>query len=263
MNKLFICLYATVLASSLLRAEISEHELEARSDLWPLNVQTTEEIQAPEGVRTLKTGTRGILLRVENGKVILDTGRWGILAIPIAQTNILELAHKVASEEVPKQQGNVVSMLGGKFFDPQDERYQPFPYFEFQSIDYFLFYYTNSQDEACIHLNETLRSDYEAIKEAFSEVEILMIPLDESNEAMLKAIKEQQIPWPTMFHYMAKGYQNALHHEPKELPCLVLTDANGKVLAHSLKDYDQNNPEAVLALLKEKLTPNLSENAER
>ena len=252
MIKILIFLYSISILGSILRAKVNEEELASRSDLWPLNIKTTETITDDAGFPILKAATSGILLRIEEEKVILDTGRLGIVRIPISKTNALEIAREIESGEVAKSNGNIVSMLGGKFFDPQGEGYQPLPYFEFKSVDYFLFYYARGRDDDCIRFTEKLRSEYKTIKDKLPHFELLMIPLDDDNEAMFKHLEEQQIPWPTMFHYMARGYQKALDHKPKNLPCLVLTDANGKILAHSIKDYERNNPESVLQIIKEK-----------
>lgn len=83
--------------------------------------------------------------------------------------------------------------------------------------------------------------------------EVVFVSSDESQNDMLKYMKEASMPWAaTRLNGGASSYLKS-KFSGKGIPCLVLLDENGEVLSHSYVNGEYVGPSKVLNDLKQKL----------
>lgn len=136
--------------------------------------------------------------------------------------------------------GTVTDAVKGNLFVYADNGLQPFDDTKLSGIKYFAFYYSAHWCPPCRAFTPTLVEFYNREKKQHPEFELFFFSADRSQEAMVEYMKLMNMPWP------AVGFQKggALQKYCGEgIPCLVIVDANGKVLADSFENGDYVGPE--------------------
>ena len=196
------------------------------SDYWPESVTLVRDVMTTDGV-SLKQGRSGVLIRAENGELVVDFGRYGVVHLSPSDTDFYERA----PETKPDKDGQwaLFSRYVSRAFCDPDTRKQCQPGQYDQSGFYAVFYtdfggpeWTNSA--SLIHaLTPTL------LETKSIGVQPLIVPMDSSIEEMSEDMEETGVPAPTMMFFLSKGYQLAWDHHPEQWPVVVI-DRNGYVI---------------------------------
>lgn len=229
--KVMLCL----LASPLLQA-LDFTEVERRSELWPYKVHLAQDmvIERPEGAGpfTLVEGLSVVLVRCEGGKVLFDTGRFGMHAVEPEKTDILLQAAGIQLGTVEKSHSNLYVQVSARTFDPSTPDARVIPVERYEKVRYYFFLYSPVDHPALPALMDQLRPAYAALREKHPEAELLFLGSAPDASTYLNAVGTLRMTWPTMPWHFARGYIRALAHDPDLVaPTLVLTDADNKILA--------------------------------
>ncbi|MDP0495984.1 MAG: hypothetical protein Q7Q73_07215 [Verrucomicrobiota bacterium JB024] len=199
--------------------------IESHSQWWPVRLTLLEDVQAPDG--NIKAGRDVMLVRVEDGLVIADSGRMGMLTLQPEQTDLVERAR--ARQDIPwSGQGKLSHELANKLIDPQTRR-QNNPE-TFNEVDYLVILYGQLGTEPCQKLFAAVEAAQEQWSHDGLNCTVLFLPMQTGKAELMAAFEAGEVTWPSMFPYLSTGYIDVLHHQPQN-GTLVLVDKNGRLLA--------------------------------
>lgn len=125
----------------------------------------------------------------------------------------------------------------------------------FAPVKYWAFYYSASWCPPCRRFSPSLVSFYNQFKPKHPDFELVLVGDDRTEDAMLAYLKNDAMPWPAVkfddLHDDSLGVQQ---YCGKGIPCLVLVDADGKVLSDTYRHGQYEGPEVVVDDIK-KMVP--------
>ena len=101
----------------------------------------------------------------------------------------------------------------------------------------------------CRKFTPQLVEYYSRVKAQHPEFEIVFVSSDRSPLGMETYMRETQMPWPAVDFGKLAGKEALKKYLGKGIPCLVVVDASGKVLADTYEGGKRLGPEKVLANL--------------
>lgn len=119
---------------------------------------------------------------------------------------------------------------------------------------YYLFYYTASWCGPCHRFTPSLVEFYNTRKPKSDAFEVVLITSDQSEDAMEKYAKEMKMPWPQLKLSKTNSFKQSTKLGGSGIPCLVLTDLDGKVIKHSYEGGKYIGPTPVMNELGKLLT---------
>jgi nucleoredoxin len=124
-----------------------------------------------------------------------------------------------------------------------------------KDVKYWAFYYSASWCPPCRAFTPQLVDFYKDFKKNHPNFELIFVNDDRSEDDMLAYMNTDAMSWPTVrFSDIEDSRLGAKKYCGPGIPCLVLTDANGKVLSDSFHGKDYVGPEQVIEDIK-KLVP--------
>lgn len=148
---------------------------------------------------------------------------------------------------VDKFQGHLIVLEHGKPV--------PFDASTLKGVKYWAFYYSASWCPPCRAFTPHLVDFYKYFKKSHPNFELIFVNDDRSEDDMLAYMKNDDMTWPAVrFSDLDSLSLNAKKYCGPGIPCLVLTDANGKVLSDSFHGQDYVGPEQVMDDIK-KMVP--------
>lgn len=118
-------------------------------------------------------------------------------------------------------------------------------------VKYFAFYFSASWCPPCKAFTPKLVDFYDEIKPDFPEFELIFVSADQSEKDTQKYIVDYEMPWPAFKHGKHLGLVKSFGNG---IPCLVVTDADGKKLLDTYtEDEKYQGPASVLRDLKKLL----------
>lgn len=96
---------------------------------------------------------------------------------------------------------------------------------------------------------------YNRMKPKHPDFEVVFRSADKSEESMIEYMKEDKMKWPAL-KFGSKSPVN--QYSGNGIPCLVLVDPKGKVLAHSYVDGKYVGPQKVMDELEDLLKKDAS-----
>jgi nucleoredoxin len=141
----------------------------------------------------------------------------------------------------------VAATVKGNLVSSQNGALHPYPDAEFEKKKLIGLYFSAHWCGPCRQFTPQLVAYYSKIAAAHPEFEILFVSNDKNAGAMEGYMREAQMPWPALaFDKVAAAA--ALHrYAGSGIPCLVVVDETGKVVADSYAGKEYRGPEAVLA----------------
>ncbi len=158
------------------------------------------------------------------------------------------LSGSCAADVISKQiQSSLVKLEGKKL-----EKWTGLPS---DRIQYYALYFSAEWCPPCREFKPVLTKFYREMKPKYPSFEVILISRDETAKAMEDHLKMDQTPWPAIRFEEIASKSGILKYEGRGLPCLVLVDSQGKVLADSFVKNEYVGPESVLEALKKYLEP--------
>lgn len=119
--------------------------------------------------------------------------------------------------------------------------------------DYYAIYYSAHWCPPCRQFTPQLVSFYNSYSRKNDNFEIIFVSSDRSEDEMENYIKSAKMPWAALKFDKKKSSHPATNYSGRGIPCLVLLDNKGSVLAHSYTGGRYVGPSSVMNTLKEKL----------
>ncbi len=100
---------------------------------------------------------------------------------------------------------------------------------DFQTpVNFYVFYYAASTCPKCKEFTPTLVKFYN--KEKTDNFEVILISLDNSENAMTSYAVSNKMPWPQLMHSKVKQFMQSNPQGVSRFPALVVTDLEGKIV---------------------------------
>jgi nucleoredoxin len=124
-----------------------------------------------------------------------------------------------------------------------------------KDVKYWAFYYSASWCPPCRAFTPQLVDFYNYFKKSHPNFELIFVNDDRSEDDMLAYMKKDEMLWPAVrFSDIDSSSLDAKKYCGPGIPCLVLTDENGKVLSDSFQGKDYVGPTKVMEDIK-KMVP--------
>lgn len=113
-------------------------------------------------------------------------------------------------------------------------------------VKYYGLYYSASWCGPCRQFTPGFVRTYRELKQKHPEFEVVFVSADRSSGDMANYMKKDAMPWLALKYDLA-GNSGLQRYAGPGIPCLVLVDASGKVLADSFRGENYLGPQHVLA----------------
>lgn len=121
---------------------------------------------------------------------------------------------------------------------------------------YYAIYYSASWCPPCRAFTPKLVEFYNRIKPQNPHFELIFVSSDQTEQDMEKYIKGDKMMWPALSFDKKPTNKVLTSFSGRGIPCLVLVNAEGKVLSHSYEGENYVGPSKVLADIESTLAAN-------
>lgn len=156
----------------------------------------------------------------------------------------------VASENTSAEAPSIFKeLLEGKLVAVEGKRVAKYEMAE--EPQYYAFYFSASWCGPCKAFTPKLVSFYKENSEAKKTFEVIFMSRDQSGGDMEDYMKEDGMPWPAVRFRDADRIDEIKKYLGRGIPCLVLVDRQGKVIADSYVDGQYRGPTSVMGKMGE------------
>ena len=148
-----------------------------------------------------------------------------------------------ATSSVFSQDKTIAQQLAGSLVHLEQKNLKKFDDSTLSETKYFLFYYSAHWCPPCRAFTPKLVDFYNKTKPAHPEFEVVFVSSDRSDEDMKKYMQEIKMPWPAIKFNKIESLKKITAYAGPGIPCVVVVDAEGKVLADSFKGEQYLGPQ--------------------
>ncbi len=162
-------------------------------------------------------------------------------AAPVPEAASARAAPPWSGEITPIQR-----LLAGRLVHLESGGLKGFDARQLNGVKYYGIMFSAGWCGPCREFAPDLLDNYRKLRAQYPEFELVLVSGDRTPAEMLAYMNEEHMPWPAL-KFSARGELGEIARlAGPGIPCLVLIDANGKVLAHSFKGNDYLGPASVL-----------------
>jgi thiol-disulfide isomerase/thioredoxin len=125
----------------------------------------------------------------------------------------------------------IANLLAGKLVLPGENGFAE--YTPSNSPDYYAIYFSAGWCGPCHRFTPKLVNFYRHMKPLHGNFEVIFVSNDRDDRGMLDYMRELSMPWPAIRFSEIKGLPEIRKYEGPGIPCLVIIDAQGQVVADS------------------------------
>jgi hypothetical protein len=115
----------------------------------------------------------------------------------------------------------------------------PFNSEKFITAPYFVLYFEAGWSLECQKFSPLLMKAYHCQQHANKRFEVLVLPVEKSEDDMIGYMRSQRIKLPAVaFNRFGKDYPLWKFYSGNGIPCITVVDANGTLLLQSKNDQD-------------------------
>lgn len=208
---------------------VTLENLDASERFWPYMLSITEAFETPSG-RTLNAGTKGVLIRVEDGTAArIDFGRDGRARVPVAASDLVARANAIRLGTEPKNLPNLTWAIGARMVDPTGDTVGTYEIEHVIPSRGFLTVFVDPADEV---LFATMAKALSPLN-GRHDVMTVIFPQGGASDASLLA-KEKALGWeaPFVLRHLSGPYAATLLPDGAEPPYVMLQSNEGRVIVH-------------------------------
>jgi hypothetical protein len=135
--------------------------------------------------------------------------------------------------------------LEGKLVRMQDGVAREFAPAQLAGVKFYALYFAAGWNASSRKFTEQVVNAYPKLRALYPEFEIVLVSRDQSRAAMVAAMNIGQMPWPALRWDLNAGAREITVYG-RGIPCLVLVDTEGKVLADTVRDGSYVGSDVVL-----------------
>lgn len=140
----------------------------------------------------------------------------------------------------------VQRQLAGRLVRLENGVLRPFDAGQLAGVKYYGIMFSAGWCGPCRAFAPALLDNYRRLKQAYPEFELVLVSKDRSAGDMLGYMRDEQMPWPAIKFGENEQLPDIDRLIGPGIPCLVLVDGDGKVLADSFKGEEYLGPGSVL-----------------
>ena len=218
-----------------LSTALNAFETEFHSNYWPSHLTTIDEILDPiTSEKLLSKKQRGVLIRLVDGKLLVDFGRGGVHLVDIKDTDFVKEYQDVINHVTPKLYGNLTGMIGTRLTTFYKE-HQRFHFDEMKKIKNMIILITPSDNSMTSEDLSKLTEAFSTIDKGILDNEMILFP---GTNALYQAAKEIQSGLKFIMPGVNFAYQKALNlpydKSNQKFYHLFKLDLNGKLLSSNV-----------------------------
>jgi thiol-disulfide isomerase/thioredoxin len=260
-----------ILSVAGLRAQSYEAIL-ADPATWPKEIEVNATTKGSvlqgdkvTGAALIGAGRKLAVLRLRPDGVVVRSGSANVL-LPPDKTNVLtaaagpaEPAATAAPEpaepparaaaEPAMAAGPVTAIqraLLGRLVHLENGGLKPYDMRKLNGVKFYGIMFSAGWCGPCREFAPHLLESYRSIRNIYPEFELVLVSNDRSPADMLAYMRDEKMPWPALKFSEIENTDILTKLGGPGIPCLVLIDADGRVLAHSFKGGDYVGPDSVL-----------------
>jgi len=147
---------------------------------------------------------------------------------------------------VPAPATALERILAGKLVHLAGGALRPFDGARLAGVKFYAIYFSASWCPPCREFTPGLVDAYGKIRELYPEFELVLVCRDRSAPEMEAYMRGDGMQWPALGWNAIRGADEINGYAGDGIPCLVLVDANGRVLSDSYRWGRYVGPDAVL-----------------
>jgi thiol-disulfide isomerase/thioredoxin len=136
--------------------------------------------------------------------------------------------------------------LVGRLVTLENGALKPFDMRRLNGVKFYGIMFSAGWCGPCREFAPHLLESYRSIRRIYPEFELVLVSNDHSPAEMLAYMREENMPWPAIKYSELGQVDEITRLGGPGIPCLVLVDGEGRVLAHSFKGSDYLGPDSVL-----------------
>jgi nucleoredoxin len=254
-------LVLALLFSPLVRAVTLEEAI-ADPQLWPQEVTVTAMTKATQ----IRNGQPAGMMLVGAGKKLTVTALAAELAghpvggatvkVALDRTDLrqrLDPSYTPPAAEEPAPAADSAApmtamhrRLSGKLVQLSGNMLQPVTDGRLAGVKYYGLYYSASWCGPCRQFTPGFINTYRQLRQKYPDFEVVFISADRSARDMSDYMKADGMPWTALKYDLRERNPELLRYAGAGIPCLVLVDAAGRVLADSYQGDNYVGPGQVL-----------------
>lgn len=196
------------------------------SDYWPQFVENKSEILDKNGDTLVKKFQRGVLLRLEEGLLLIDFGRNGVHQVEIEKTDFETNYLKIKNKEIEKLAPNLTAMIGPRLVT-YSVNYKTKSFESFKIVEKYNLILVADSERAQKELKRFNKRISKITRNSDKELVILM----PNSQAIYKFCKKHKLDYYMIMPGVVDGYRNAFQLGDYEADFqLIQLDANGQIL---------------------------------
>ncbi len=175
-----------------------------------------------------------------------------VLALGAITAMVALIKSPVVGRELKSERATtgVAGLLEGKLVKPDaGSDFKPVSLDAKDAPEYYAVYFSAHWCGPCRAFTPELVKFYESRKARGANFEVIFVSRDHNQKAMHEYMTEARMPWPALNFSDRESTTALSRHAGPGIPCLVILDAEGKVVAHSFRDGDYLGPVYPLQVL--------------
>jgi thiol-disulfide isomerase/thioredoxin len=129
----------------------------------------------------------------------------------------------------------IANLLAGKLVLPGENGFSDYTPAN-STPDYYAIYFSAGWCGPCHRFTPKLVSFYQQMKPQHNNFEVIFFSSDRNEQEMLSYMRELSMPWPAVRFAEIKGLPDIKKYRGTGIPCLVIVDAQGNVVADSFEN---------------------------
>ena len=195
----------------------------------------------------VRSGSVTVLLPVEKTTLVVAVAPDPAPAEPAVSTE--EPAAKISGPAGPS--GNaapttIQRLLVGRLVHLENGALKPFDIRRLNGVKFYGIMFSAGWCGPCREFAPHLLESYRSLRNIYPEFELVFVSNDRSPADMLAYMRDEGMPWPAIKYGEGHEIDEIAQLAGPGIPCLVLIDSEGRVLAHSFKGGDYVGPDSVL-----------------
>lgn len=150
----------------------------------------------------------------------------------------------------------IASTLSGDLVALNGKRVSRFDDAQLADKKYLAVYFSAHWCPPCRAFTPDLVKWYQEKKPANPHFELIFVSSDEDEKAMESYMAGEKMPWPALKFSKVRTNKSLTQHGGRGIPCLVLLDAEGRVLSHSYEGQNYVGPRKVMSDIDATLAAN-------
>ena len=199
----------------------------------------------PDGV-VVRAGGVTVLLPVEKTTLVVGAA---VVVAPAADPVTAPVAAPAKPAAGVAAQGPMTEMqrlLTGRLVELENGELKYYDARKLNGVQFYGIMFSAGWCGPCREFAPHLLESYRSIKNIYPEFELVLVSNDRSAGDMLAYMRDEAMPWPAVKYSQIAGLDEITRLEGRGIPCLVLVDGDGHVLADSFNGSDYVGPDSVL-----------------